>query len=288
MYKKGKFMPKIESENRNLQLQDGKTVLESPVHADACGNTFIIYDCLHYSHTSKEWEELKEILWDHFPETGVDNVLVLRKIEENEETIRIKMHVLDPYRTEADFCGNGARAVGAFLYRKYPSMGKKISLVSRLGEHHFLYIDEECFIEMGRPRVDENALEFKFGQEKYYFTFVDSIEPHLVTSDFFDPDLLTTLGYEINLKCRKRFPEGVNINCYRNAGPNALEVLTFERGLYRMTAACGTGSAACAQHALKKQKMISFQSNVTIYVLGGQLKILPIHGVFWLGGPVRL
>lgn len=258
-------------------------LLEKGVFADACGNTFIIYDYLSYSMTSEEWDEIKEKIWNFLPQIDVDDALVLRKIDETDEMIMIKMHVLEPDGTEADFCGNGARTIGLFLDQKYKH--QKFCLSSKQGIHRFLYLDGECFIEIKNPIIHDKEL-FLFFQKKYYkFQFVDCVEPHLVTSDFFDAQLLTMLAYEINLKWRKQFSSGINVNCLRLVDTKTIEVLTFERGVYKITEACGTGSCACVKVAVE-QKMIDLCKEISVQVGGGTLKICQIDQSFWLGGPV--
>src|SRR5579883_3387507 len=82
-----------------------------PIFADACGNTFIILDCLTHVFHLQEWERLKQEIERLLRQMNVDDALVLRKIEESGRMIKVKMHVFEPDGSEADFCGNGARAV---------------------------------------------------------------------------------------------------------------------------------------------------------------------------------
>lgn len=257
------------------------------VYADACGNTFVIFDCLSYPFTSEEWESVKEKVWEILQKTKVDDALVLRNVNQDGDRVRLKMHVLEPDRTEADFCGNGARAVGFYLHHKYGAIHKDFVLVSRQGEHGFKYDSDFGSVEMGTPILFSEAFIFRFEQKNYKFRFVDCVEPHLVSSDFFDAKLLSQMGEQINSQRKDLFPRGVNVNCYRYLHSNRIEVLTYERGVYAITKACGTGSLACTKAALDKKLIVS-DSTVTIQVLGGELKIDQCNHVFWLGGPVKL
>ena len=254
-------------------------------YADACGNTFLIFDCLNNEFTDQEWEAVKERIWTLLSLAQVDDALVLRKVEKNNDAIKLKMHVLEPDRTEADFCGNGARAVGLYLHRKYRAVHHV--LVSRFGEHEFKYGNDGSLVRMGTPLLNSEELLFNFNQSSYTFRFVDCVEPHLVTDDFFDAQLLSEIGQQINSRWKERFPRGINVNCFRHIDQHRLEVLTYERGIYAITKACGTGSLACTKVAIDK-KLILSDSTVTIQVLGGQLKINQCNDVFWLGGPVIL
>ncbi len=256
------------------------------VFADACGNTFLIFDCLPNMLTDQEWVDLKEKIWTTLGQAHVDDALVLRKLEEKGHTIKLKMHVLEPDRTEADFCGNGARAVGLYLCNKYGT-GLRFFLMSLRGIHGFRYDNNECLVEMGKPRLSSEKLIFNFHQKDYSFRFVDCVEPHLVTDDFFDREVLLEIGRQINHKWKKRFPRGVNVNCLRYLDSQLLEVLTYERGVYSITKACGTGSLACTKVAIDQRHIIP-NVNVTIKVLGGELYIYQLNDGFWLGGSVIL
>ncbi len=256
-------------------------------YADACGNTFLIFDCLGNEFTNQEWEAVKEKIWTILSVAHVDDALVLRKVEEDDHTIKLKMHVLEPDRTEADFCGNGARAVGLYLHRKYGVVHRQFVLVSRLGEHEFKYGNEGSLVKMGTPLLTTEELIFDFHRAHYTFRFVDCVEPHLVTDDFFDAELLSQIGLQLNSRWKIRFPHGINVNCFRCIDQHRLEVLTYERGVYAITKACGTGSLACTKVAIE-QKFILPDATVTIQVLGGELKMDQSNDVFWLGGPVIL
>jgi len=258
------------------------------IYADACGNTFLIFDCMNYPFTNQEWEEVKEKIWTILREVHVDDALVLRKVQEDDLNIVLKMHVLEPDRTEADFCGNGARSVGLYLHRKYGALhNQQFVLVSHQGVHEFKYGNNGILVKMGAPLLSPEKLICNLRQANYIFRFVDCVEPHLVTYDFFDAELLSQIGQQINGSWKERFPRGINVNCFRCLDQQRLEVLTYERGIYAITKACGTGSLACTKVAID-QKFITSDLTVKIQVLGGELKIDPCNDVFWLGGPVIL
>jgi len=275
----------------NLPRQQRLLLLNSQqiesTYADACGNTFLIFDCLSIQFTDQEWEEAREKIWSILSFARVDDALVLRKVEDNGQIIKLKMHVLEPDRTEADFCGNGARAVGLYLHRKYGTTHLPFVLVSRLGEHEFKYGSDGSLVKMGMPLLSSEVLIVGFEHENYRFRFVDCVEPHLVTDDFFDAELLSQVGHHINITLRERFPRGINLNCFRRIDQRRLEVRTYERGVYAITKACGTGSLACTKAAID-QKLILSDATVRIQVLGGELTLDQCKDVFWLGGPVIL
>lgn len=67
------------------------------------------------------------------------------------------------------------------------------------------------------------------------------MEPHLVTFDPISEKELFDLGEYVNRSQREHFPLGINLNQVR-IRDKGLEVVTFERGVNRITAACGTGA----------------------------------------------
>ena len=151
----------------------------------------------------------------------------------------------------------------------------------------FKYENDCGLVKMGIPLLSPEAFIFDFNRTNYTFRFVDCVEPHLVTDDFFDAELLSQMGQQINSRWKERFPRGINVNCFRCIDQHRLEVLTYERGVYAITKACGTGSLACTKAAIV-QKLLMSDATVTIQVLGGELKMYQSNDVFWLGGPVIL
>ena len=257
------------------------------VFADVCGNTFLIFNCLEKKFNDQEWEDLKERIWTILEEVPVDDALLLRKVKEEKQTVKLRMHVLEPDRTEADFCGNGARTVGRYLSWKYKTTLQRFFLVSCRGVHGFKEGNKGCAIELGEALLSSEKLVFNFCQTDYTFQFVDCVEPHLVTTDFFDKEVLLKVGAYINLRYKKKYPKGINVNCFRCVDKQVLEVLTYERGIYTVTKACGTGSLACMRVAID-QEYVTSNLTMIIRVLGGEIKIDQINNVFWLESLVVL
>lgn len=263
-----------------------KTYSIKPVFANACGNTFLIYDFIEKCPSDQTkhaiWKILKKA--DH-----IDDGLLLCKANNEHNHLQVKMHVLEPDGTEADFCGNGARSVGAYLLNTYGKSFPEYSLISRRGKHEIIDKNGTCFIKMGVPILDEKPIKYVYKGIEHTFIFVDAVEPHLITKDFFCREYLTEIGDSINGAMRDRFPQGINVNCLRPKGEANIDVLTYERGLYRITQACGTGSTAACATALNYGWVSSNQKTYQISVLGGRLELLlDQNNEFWLGGDVLL
>lgn len=252
-------------------------------YANACGNTFWIVDCLRQPIVSAlEWEGCKEGVWHSLKGLSVDDALVLKKIETQDGHLGVAMHVLEPDGTEANFCGNGARAVGVYLFSHYRNEYDSFSLRSRGGEHPLLRKGDGCLVGMGVPKVNPKPLPFLWEGKEIPFYLVDCVEPHLVTNHFMDPEILQQVGQQINRHWRNAFPSGINVNCFRVIDPTQLEVITFERGVYRITGSCGTGSTSCAAMVQPPR------NRLIIKTIGGTLSVDRREGQFWLGGPVVL
>ena len=61
-------------------------------------------------------------------------------------------------------------------------------------------------------------------------------------------------------------PKGTNANFVKTAGPGAIAIRTYERGVEGETLACGTGMVACA---LIAHEIHHFSSPVSVKVKGG-------------------
>ncbi len=263
-----------------------------PKFSNACGNTFLVYDLLPLQNTY-DWEAVKKSIWNIMKDirvngAPVDDALVLRKICSDADTLDVKMHVLEPDSTEADFCGNGARAVGTFLFEAYGKQYPRLRLGSRMGMHELTNKDGICFVNMGKPVIINPQRDFFHQGIKVTMTYVDAVEPHLVTRSFFDPRFLEQIGVAINATWKSEFPAGVNVNCVKlTPEKNELEVMTYERGVYRITQACGTGSTACCA-ALIHHQWRPTQPRYTVKLLGGTLNIhYQDSNEFLIGGDVK-
>lgn len=277
--------PKYQAmkDNKAITVQ-GRTI--SPTYADATGNTFQLYDFVQRE-PGAAWEAARQAIWKQVADKHVDDGLALRRVTANPQKLDVKMHVLEPDGTEADFCGNGARATATYLTKTYGGAFSQFALHSRRGEHPIRQKDGVCYVNMGEPLIDSKTYPFVYQGKTYQFAFVDAVEPHLVTKDLFDQTLLTQVGAAINKEWKERFPNGVNVNCLRVVAPNKIDVLTYERGLYQITKACGTGSTACVAAAIQ-QGLLKTSPEYFVGVLGGTLRFIPEGKTFWFGGDVLL
>ena len=277
--------PKLVS---SYQIKHGDRII-TPLYANACGNTFLIYD-LTAENVKKTWDRVRSDIWDLLKTASVDDALALEAIKKDQDRLQVNMHVLEPDGTQADFCGNGARSVGHYLMEKYGVQYRNIELVSRKGVHDMQMEAGTCFIDMGTPEMQPSPLHFEFEGKEYEFYLVDVSERHLVTRDApWSTELLTRMGLALNKQWNDRFPHGINLNAVivPQFEENRLQVMTFERGVYRITQSCGTGSVGSCQVAINNLWINPNFPHYRINTLGGELRIKrDENNRLWLGGNV--
>jgi len=271
-----------------------------PIFADSNGNSFLIFDYIQNTHH----HDPKYVRSCHAPMFElIDSALVLEKLYENDLNIVLKMFVYEP---GDGFCGNGARAVSHFLHKKYPNVGKKFCIQSDTLLHSLIYSKEaeRYYAEMG-PTVFEDIYQiFSIGKGSSFnvelpggkiilLNYSQTAEPHLITFDDISEEEHVLLGKLLNNdeKFKKQFPIGINVNkvLLLKDKPNSIFLSTFERGIERVTKACGTGSVSAVALCIKNKLFPAPKPDVsTIYnveCLGGTLNVLYLpDGKILLGG----
>ncbi|MBS0652873.1 MAG: hypothetical protein JSR39_05010 [Verrucomicrobia bacterium] len=264
--------------------------------AEACQNTFVLFDCLGLSkerpgqletaqtelHTpSTSWKgSVSESLldWAHscLQNEDRDDALILVEDRRQGEDLYARMVVLGLDRNLGEFCGNGSRACAAYLFAKYPHF-KKFFLVTPFGVHPLKkWGDGTYSIKLPLPSFEIN-LKFIAAPEVFGMQYVEVIEPHLVIQADLDDEELFLLGKKLN-QHKEIFPLGINVNAWHVIGDHHLHVKTYERGVQRLTKSCGTGSIACAASFLK-------QGRLKVSTPGGDLEIAIENDGVLLKGP---
>lgn len=268
------------------------------VKGEGCGNTFLIFDCLDWS--GEQIEEMKHEAHALLIKEQRDDALILKKEYETSEEFVLTMIVLEPDQSIAEFCGNGARVVACYLRHKFHSTKKTFYLKTLHGRREIWWDDNDLFhVCMGKTRLGRmrhtnkfyhaNPESFKLGlgMKEYSFYWTETLEPHLVTFDVINDDELNHLGLYLNHQQRDFFPHGINLNRAEIVSEGDLRVTTFERGVNRITAACGTGATSCAILAMALGR-ISKGRSVRISLKGGSMIIHPKKGGAVMSGPAEL
>ena len=254
------------------------------IKGHGCLNTFIVFDLIN----SPQYYTDNFINHAHraLLEQKCDDALILlpTKKTDNVSIPAAHMEVLEPDGSFASFCGNGARVVTAYFEQVYGP--GNYSLHSRETVRATTAHDNGSYsISMGKTMFNANLSEFVVDSNNVFrstndvlwhtvfcelpevlWYFTQTGEPHLVTFDEITDEQLSTLGLTLNSNIyRTLFPLGININAVTVNDHSSIQVRTFERGVNRITMACGTGSTSCAVLAhtlgLTKNSQIKARNN---------------------------
>lgn len=259
--------------------------------AEACKNTFLLVDLLHKSEL-KESEKIQ--IHSELLSLNRDDAMIMINGQEKDGALYIKMLVLGVDFLLGNFCGNGSRAVAAYLYKYYPNI-KRFYIASGMNEYELLCYDDDIYATQ-LPLVNfipnpdlicdqtlfthskPNQLEY-LGKIFYY---ADLLEPHLLLPEAITLDDLHSLGRAVNAN-KTIFPVGMNITAFEPKGDKYIHAATYERGVQRLTQSCGTGASCAAAFHLNNNN-----GQVMVKNPGGTLEV-SIHGTsLELKGPAHI
>lgn len=193
------------------------------------------------------------------------------------------MIVLNADGSRPEMCGNGLRCVAGLLARQEArtltvrtDAGERTARVSWTGR------DEAVVeVDMGRAEIGA-AASHDWAGRALRFGAVDVGNPHLITFEAVEAAGRDDLGP----KLERGTPGGTNVEFATQVGPNAFDVVVWERGV-GYTQACGTGACATAALACREGKA-SFDSPVKVGLPGGELLITVARDLtVTMRGPAR-
>ncbi|GAK61431.1 diaminopimelate epimerase [Candidatus Vecturithrix granuli] len=258
---------------------------------EGCRNDFVIFDLLDEPETFSETflNQAHQILMAE----RRDDALILLPEQVSSQQFRLKMIVLEPDRSIAAFCGNGARVVAAYLEQKYVRPFPQFFLAAHDGNHELFFLDHGLYgVDMLATKTNpalsqfvsesarsvfesrahyEQVLPVRFQNKDLLCYFTETSEPHLVLFDSLSSEEFTAFGAYVNNERRDFFPLGININQISVLDPTTIAVQTYERGVNRITQACGTGSTSSAVLCYLLGKVQSM--NIHVQTSGGALVI---------------
>ena len=233
---------------------------------EGCRNDFVIFDLLDEPGMFSEMflYQAHQILLTE----RKDDALILVPEQTSSQQFRLKMIVLEPDRSIAAFCGNGARVVAAYLEQKYAPSSPQFLLAAHDGDHELFFLGHGVYgVDMLATKTDpalsqfvsesarkmfetrslhEQAWPVRFENRDLLCYFTETSEPHLVLFDSLTSEELTAFGAYLNVERRDLFPLGINVNQIVVLDHTTIRVWTYERGVNRITQACGTGSTSSA------------------------------------------
>ncbi len=229
---------------------------------EACQNAFILFDVLQEKGVDPLFLEKAQ---GCLKKEGRDDALILINGENQGETFMAQMIVLGLDGKIAEFCGNGARAVAAYLFSHFPGC-RKIFLKSHLGMIPLLKQGENRYsVTLPGANFTVNPKFITDPKKLGEYRYVETGEPHLTIEKEMDDETLFHLGKTLNAE-KELFPCGINVNAWHVLKEGHIHVKTYERGVQRLTRSCGTGSMACAA-------IYRGQDEIAVTTPGGLLNI---------------
>jgi len=188
-----------------------------------CGNSFVIFDSrgVLFDRRTKILNSIHCI-----NEYNIDTALFLLKTDKAD----IRMEIFERDGTESDACGNGAILTAHLLKLLSGTVEMKNVVIATNGDK----MKQSIYINF-----DFSCTEIINESEKILFVKVGG-EPHIVYIVKENIDLLNleVIGKENQIE----YPSGVNVNLVQRENDLSFKIRTYERGVYRETKSCGTGS----------------------------------------------
>lgn len=256
----------------------------------AIGNDFIIINLLNQE-IQYSFKLLSEFLCNRHYGIGADGVIFIDKSEKSD----FKMRIFNKDGSEAEMCGNGIRCFAKYVYEKKLIKKDEFNIETLAGEKK-VYLDIEgetvvsIKINMGKPVWNFNKIPVNYitdneenginiGEFVGYPVSVGN--PHLVI--FVENlDDLDIKKYGSIFEDYKYFPNKINIEFAKIISKNHIKIRVWERGVGE-TLGCGTGACASACVFYRKKSTDTSNSEVTVDLLGGKLKINCLENIIMKG-----
>jgi diaminopimelate epimerase len=268
------------------------------VRGEGCGNTLIIFDYIDQRDISLS--EIIPTAHHYLCQEGRDDALILTLESRDNEKLVIHMHVLEPDRSIADFCGNGARVAAKYLHDKYGGKYPHYCLCTKNGHRQVWWDDETYYVSMGKTSFDQlgsqfvnvqlissNTMMLGIGARLFHFKYTETLEPHLITFDQIEDGELILIGEYVNKYQRQYFPYGINMNRVELRSSREIYVVTYERGVNKITKACGTGATSSAMLG-RALGYLDPKDSIRVKMIGGELMITPSADQSVMSGPAFL
>lgn len=257
------------------------------------GNDYIYIDCMDGCFggadssiigSDSRLAKISEILSDRHCGVGGDGIIMILP----SEVADFRMRIFNADGSEAKMCGNGTRCIGKYVYDHGHTNKTDITLETLSGVKYLhLYPGadgkvESVTVDMGsavfEPAVipvvvadgqSNQNIPVEVDGQCLQLTAVSMGNPHGVV--FVDSlDGVDVHGIGAQLEVHPMWPDRANIEFVEVLSDNEIRMRVWERGSGE-TMACGTGACAVAVAAMLTGRISS--SEVTIHLLGGDLKI---------------
>lgn len=213
-----------------------------------CGNSFVIFDC----RDNGLDEQLKaDSASANIVKYEVDSALILRSSAWTDVFIEI----FEKDGSESEACGNGTILVSYLLGidQGMIEMKNNAALVSGDIKKQAISMNVRLSYIIEETGSEKRCLFVKIG------------EPHIIylVDDLENFDLV---GF--GKKAQKKHPKGVNVDAIQKVSDDCYLIRTYERGVFRETKSCGTGSL-CAYIAISHFDKKIYEESVEFKSVGG-------------------
>lgn len=250
------------------------------------GNDFIVIDNRQGIVNEAEMELLVKKACRRRESVGADGVIFVVPSDRYD----FKWRFFNSDGGEVEMCGNGGRCVSRFAFLKRIA-GPNLTFETSAGPVSAEVNGRRVKVLMPNPTGFTSDLDLRYHKEWQKTYFVNTGVPHVVV---WVEDLSNHPVKEEGREIRNNplfLPSGTNANFMKVAGPDELEIRTYERGVEDETLACGTGAIACAITASFSGKA---NSPVKVRTKGGEELIIYLRkeaGIFketWLEGSTTI
>jgi diaminopimelate epimerase len=260
------------------------------------GNDFIVFDAPKDGRlpTADQWR----VLSARHTGIGFDQALVLEP--PRRAGTQAYYRIFNADGGEVEQCGNGARCLASFLYRRGGLGNDKsgeILLDSPAGPIRARVHDANLIsVDMGAPNFDPQSLPFEASSEAHVYPLaVAGTEVEIGAVSMGNPHAVLTVSSVASapvdrlgpaIEKHPRFPKRVNVGFMEVVDRSHIRLRVYERGAGE-TLACGTG--ACAAVAVGRRHG-RLDATVEVELPGGKLEITwsaPGEHI-WMKGPTAV
>ena len=228
------------------------------------GNLFVIVDGRGSDVSGLRLPQTISIICDHY---GTDGLMILNS--PSQDGTDFDMEFYNPDGSGGMMCGNGGRCIAAFAdyLGIKPSSGGKYVFTAPDGQHDAEILSHKDSIwdvrlKMSDAEAPDEVLDGWFINTgtRHFVKFVENVE----AVDVDNEGRATRMNWVFR-------PEGANVNFVQVLSDGSLKVRTFEKGVERETAACGTGLTASALVAFHTGRISS--PSVLLHARQDDLKV---------------
>lgn len=220
------------------------------------GNIFSVIDNRQYQY-SKEWYDKNIQLFVNIQGYSIEGIMVIN------ESLKYEFEVwfFNPDGSSGMMCGNGGRCAVEFAQRHNFTnnsnffsfkMANQIYNATFEGALISLYLPAPQSIEYNKKIINNsiwyNGDYINVGSDHFVINYFDS---YFNNFDFYSDNIIKIAS---ELRYNEKFERGANINYYKKNN-NYYDIRTFERGVEKITGACGTGACSTALSIFNRNPM---------------------------------